>query len=568
MALDPAAELRELDAILGSTDDPDTKRARIARLYEEPAANDPRGLPTGAIAMGEGGAPGATGAPPGNVPDVPAEVPGSSGGFGGAGGAAQEAAPGSGGTLGMPAPEVLAQSGTSGPGNAPAGAPMPPPMAATEAQRVRPAPARVTAIPETTVKPGAKAPGAGGAVPEWLAQEMGPTERFYGRDPIGKPVTQPENAAYRSLEEEQLAQTRERHEAESQAIQAGARAEVAAVERGQIVDAELARRELERQNNLAAMERSYQEMVAEAEAEPIDSGRLWNSQSTGEKIVSKLALFIGTIGAGVAGQPNLIFNKMEADIDRDIDAQKQNRAFKLHALAAKGSLYGMARDRFGSEQAVDAAMRETAWRKIDTQLKNFHAVAQDPARKAAIEQLMAETETKIVDSERQRRLLNDADTIARMRAAAASSPAARLAKAEKSPLFVPGVGMARTEIDAKEMREELANYLTAKKNFSRARELGQGFDRGVGAFGYGTDDYHQADALSQQLITQIAKSYGGVITDADREAAKKEIPDLTAYGKGWESRLEAAERKLETNFRSRVRSKIQNASAEPEVVKE
>ncbi len=419
MALDPAIELRELDAILGSPDDPDTKRARIAQLYAEPAANDPRGLPAGATAMGGGGmggAPNMTGAPVGNVPDVPAEVPGA----GGAGGVPGTG--GSGGTLGMPTPEMVAQSGASGPPNLPAEAPHPPTMAATEG--IRPAPARVTAIPETTVRPGAKKPGAGGeasAVPEWLRKEMGPAERYFGSDPVGRPVTQPENAAYRGLEEAQLEGTREQAEAEHQAIQAGARAELAAVERGQIVDAELARRELERQNNLASMENAYQEMLGEAQAEPIDSGRLWNSQSTGEKLVSKLALFIGTVGAGLAGQPNLVFQKMENDIDRDIAAQKANKGFQLSALAAKGSLYDMARQRFGSEQAVDAAMRETAWRKIGAQLDAFKSKAQDPARAAAIQLLIDGTEQKIVDSERQRRLMNDADTIARLRAAAAGN---------------------------------------------------------------------------------------------------------------------------------------------------
>lgn len=424
MALDPATELRELDAILASPDDPDTKRQRIALLYDEPAANDPRGLPAEATAQlgggGMGGAPNMTGAAPGNVPDVPVEVPGA-GGAGGAPGAG-----GSGGTLGSADPALIAQSGASGPGNLPAAAPAPAPMAASQGVAPAPRPGPTT-LPETTVRAAPRKPGpADDGIPDWLQKEMGPAETYFGRDPLAKPVTQAENAAYRDLESAQLEGTREQAEAEAQAIQAGARAELAAVERGQLVDAELARRELERQNNLAALERGYAEMLAEAQAEPIDSERLWNNKSTGEKVLSKIALFIGTIGAGAAtGNPMLIANKLDADIERDIQAQKANQAFKLHALAAKGTLYGMARERFQSEHAVDAAMRETAWRKIGAELNAFQARAQDPARKAAIQRLVDATESRILDAERQRRLLNETDTVKRLQAQMAGRAAGK-----------------------------------------------------------------------------------------------------------------------------------------------
>lgn len=409
MALDPATELRELDAILASGDDPETKRQRIAMLYDQPAANDPSGgLPPEATAMagGTGGAGGTSsmGAPPGNVPDVAPVMQGPTG---------------AGGTLGMPPPELAAQSGTSGPGNVPAGAPVAPPMASTEAPMPRPAPARVTAIPETTVRgaPAKPGPAPVSALDRELATYA--PESFYGRpDLIGRPVTRQEEAGYRGLESALYEGTREQAEAEDQAIQAGARAELAAVERGQLVDAELARREMDRQRQLETMERGFADMIGEAAREPIDSERLWNNKSTGEKVLSKIALFIGTVAGGVMGNPMMMMNKIDSDVERDIQAQKANKAFQLQRLAAEGTLYGMARDRFGSEQAVDAAMRETAWRKIGAELNSFMVKAQDPQRKAAIQLLIDNTEGKILEAERQRRLVNDADTIARARAAA------------------------------------------------------------------------------------------------------------------------------------------------------
>lgn len=570
MALDPATELRELDAILASPDDPETKRQRIAMLYEEPAANDPRGLPLEATAMGGGGgmggAPNMGGAPPGNVPDVPVEVPGA-GGMGGAGGA--PGAGGSGGTLGAPPPELAAQSGASGPGNVPTDVPVPAPMAASETPAPAPAPREGVTTVERP-KPAAK-PGAGGAprggIPPWLAKEMGPPETYFGRDPLARPFTQPEDAAYRALEGAQLEGTREQAEAESQAIEAGARAELAAVERGQLVDAELARREMARQNELAQMERGFAEMIAEANAEPIDSERLWNNKSTGEKILSKIALFIGTIGAGAAtGNPMLIANKLDADVERDLQAQKANKAFQLNRLAAEGTLYGMARDRFASEQAVDAAMRETAWRKIGAELNAFHARAQDPQRKAAIENLMTATESRIVDAERQRRLLNETDTVARLRAlAAAQQKPGAAKKAVEDPRYVPGIGYARTVKEAMAMRQGLTDYMAGKRMFHRARQLAASNSAKFGStlLQAGTAEFHEADALSQAMANQVAKSFGGVITEGDRQAAAKEVPQLTRIWGGLDERLRAAEARFDRNYRAAVEANIIGAPTAP-----
>lgn len=576
MPLNERDEILALDEILRSSDPPDRKQARIGELYQAQQQPDPSaGVDPMATAqmsapqsvdpgVSMGGAGGSS-----SVADVAAPVPGG----GGAGGAPADVPSWARGAGGAPPTEVLAQAGGADiPANLPASAPEnfaprsgqdPEALgAATPMKKAVAAGGEVIPKPGTIKKPGKAGPPAGPA--KWLTEYMGAeglSEHKPPKEPLAKPVTAPEESAFRALGDEQIDLAREQGDAERQAVLAGARAELAAVERQELVDAEMAKRELERTQQLQKFENDYRDMLAETDSEPIDSDRLWNQKSTGEKFASKMLLFISTLASGTTGQPNVLLSKMEADMDRDFAAQKANKAFKMNKLAAQGSLYDMARNRFSSESAVDASMREAAWRKIQAQAKNFMTIASDPARKAAAEQLVNAVETKVTDAERQRRLANETDTVARMRAAAAAAGAGRAR--EGSAKFVPGLGLARTEKDATDMREELANYLAAKRNFSRARQLGKSFSSGAGAFGVGTDEYHEADSLTQQLVTQVAKSYGGVITDADRDAASKEVPSLTSYGRGWETRLDAAERKLENNFRSRSEAKIAGKPISP-----
>ncbi len=107
------------------------------------------------------------------------------------------------------------------------------------------------------------------------------------------------------------------------------------------------------------------------------------------------------------------------------------------------------------------------------------------------------------------------------------------------------------------MRAAKAKYDADMRNIAKARKiLNSGPGRAAGAFGYGTKEYHDAEALENQIIQGIAKGYGGVVTDSDRESARKEFPSLTRIGKGGLTRLDAAERKLKNMWQAQVSAKI------------
>jgi hypothetical protein len=187
-----------------------------------------------------------------------------------------------------------------------------------------------------------------------------------------------------------------------------------------------------------------------------------------------MALFLSTLGSGVSGGPNVVLDQMNADIERDIDEQKSNAILRENRLAAEGSLIDMARRRYTDETVVDAAMREAAWRKVDAQARAFLvATAQNPARQTQAQALVNETEARVVEAERARRLANETDLAQRLAAAAeARRKAAAAAGAPKkhNKLLVPLWGAeAPTDSEAKEARVKSGQYAQIYDGIAKLR---------------------------------------------------------------------------------------------------
>ncbi len=246
----------------------------------------------------------------------------------------------------------------------------------------------------------------------------------------GVPETADETAFLNENAEEQFRAGQDKLEAGEAATQQVLERHKQQLDQQEAIDAENAKRQAERSQSLERMETQYRELSDQMQNEPIDSQRLWNRKTTGEKVLGKLALFLGTVGFGVANAPNLVWQGMQADIDRDIDEQKANRAFQTSKLAAEGTLYGMARDRFKDEALTDASMREAAYGRMAKELENFEQTARTPERKAAIAELRAAAEEKYAAQQLIRRQRQDAYAIEQERlrrlASAGPDPLAKL----------------------------------------------------------------------------------------------------------------------------------------------
>lgn len=269
------------------------------------------------------------------------------------------------------------------------------------------------------------------------------------------------------------------------------------------IDAENATRQADRFQHLEKAESNYRSLADAVQNEPIDSQRLWNNKSTGEKVLSKLAIFLGTLGSGLAGTPNAVWESMQSDIDRDIDAQKSNKALQQSRLAAEGSLFGMAKERFQDEAMADASMREAAYGRMARELEHFEQTARTPERKQAIAGLRAVAEEKymaaqqarrmrtdayVLEQERLRRLsMQGADPNAKLKAEAKkkgyqvqiAEGDAKINKADREirgggagdPNYVPGSGQAPDAAAAKAVRESATATSKLESALDRLDEI-------------------------------------------------------------------------------------------------
>jgi len=408
----------------------------------------------------------------------------------------------------------------------------------------------------------------------YLASQYGP-DVTPPKEPLGIPETSAERSTQYQLDEAELENAQSLFDAQERAredIQAAQQKQLAAQEAADAAAQEQAR---QRTEHLRSMEARFEALADAAANEPIDSNRLWNDKSTGEKVLSFLALGLAGGAVGGAEGAQWALSRLDTEVQRDIDEQKANKGLLQNRMAAQESLVGMARARFASEAEQDAAMREILYRRAAVELEKSSAFAQRPERQEAFQALRDGIEQRQLGFQQARRLASDHFEMQRRAAMAGGGPpdplkllrreaeAVKLQRqiAGEEPgdieLQVPGLGKARSKMDAKEMRELQANYLETRRNLAKARDiLAAGASRGVGALGYGTEEYHAADSLTNQIVTGIAKSYGGIITESDRESARREFPDLTAYGRGAEARLDAAERKLENRHRALIQAKI------------
>ncbi len=508
------------------------ERVDPSMLYVDQGADPSAGLPPDAMADAGGGGAGGVSDGYDGAGNEPVVVPDA-----GVGGAPPVAGSGgSGGTLDI---EEYSGGGHEGAASAEdpamAGLPQAPaPRPERAGTTVIEAPLQGTRVPVAPDGPDGPAP--------WLREYMGSEyaqPEGVDRDPHlpGMPLTPGETRTAQEIEADQYAGVEDQYEAQKYAHEATARAAAVAEEKRQAVELQLREREQARVRKLEDMEANYRRMADRAAAEPIDSDRLWNNKSTGEKILTTLAVAFGAVGQALAGAPNIAFQKLQSDIDRDIEAQKQNKAGKYQRLAEEGSLIGMARERHASEGSIDAAMRETAYRKVAQQLDQFASHVQDPARRAAADQLKAQVDAQILQAAQQRRQGNELYVLRLQQAQAA----ARGAGKPKDAMFVPGWGYAR---DPKALEGARGLASANDEIVATIGELRALRKKGakMGGFGVGTPEYHQATTLRGKLVANVAKAYAAGFNPSQNmeERANEQVLDPTGISDSeFEAKAEA-----------------------------
>lgn len=125
----------------------------------------------------------------------------------------------------------------------------------------------------------------------------------------------------------------------------------------------------------AAIADRRKQLYAEVDAlgsQRVDPARLYNNQTTGQKITGAIAIALGGFAAGPRGV-NATAQIIQKQIDNDVQAQIEDLATRKGALAAKGTL--LQQEMAGGRDASDArhkatlALFDVAMREVDAHAK-------------------------------------------------------------------------------------------------------------------------------------------------------------------------------------------------------
>lgn len=331
---------------------------------------------------------------------------------------------------------------------------------------------------------------------------------------------------------------------QQQALEREKRAELAAND--------LQRRELA-QARADAVEKEtarYRTMADEIRATEIDPERYWKNKSSGQKVQSTIAMFLGTLGSGIAQMggvnlPNYAWEKIQAEIQRDIEAQAANLDNKRAGLAAQSGLLGLVRQHYDDLDQAKAAAEATMLRNYASMT---NSLALDSGRKdiAARGKALADLLDNAAARREQALQLQAAQTaeLARQQAAAAAAAAAQAQSAQLADIanlgwedidtddarkrIIPGLGlMAYTEKDANTIKDAAAKVGTINDTL---RDLEALLDRGADV--PGSEASKEYDSKQATLLSAINVAQGqGAISGADAERVLKAVPNASLIGK-------------------------------------
>lgn len=131
----------------------------------------------------------------------------------------------------------------------------------------------------------------------------------------------------------------------------------------------------------------------------IDPNRYWNEKSTGSKITAGIGLVLSGIGAGIGHSPNLAMEMMQRSIDRDIDAQKNDKSNAMN-------LWKMNREAYGNDVQASLATQNQLLGAVKAKALQSAAQAQGPMAQARIATLIQGIEGQKQENNWRNSLLN------------------------------------------------------------------------------------------------------------------------------------------------------------------
>ena len=234
-----------------------------------------------------------------------------------------------------------------------------------------------------------------------------------------------------------------------------------------------AEREKVRQEALGEEVNRLQTFQEDLKASKVDPNRYYANASTGKKIANVFLATLGGFAQGMVqtgtGAPakNYAMEAIDAAIDRDIQAQRDEIAKKGEVIQSQQSIVGLMRQQFGDERQASAASKVALYDKAEQDFKTIAAKYKSPELQARAAEFSADlqgrraqalNEFKALSLDRLERNTMDEANIANLNAdneaRQNSMRLARLAKDdERRELVIPGIGLGLDREAAKKGRE-------------------------------------------------------------------------------------------------------------------
>jgi hypothetical protein len=338
---------------------------------------------------------------------------------------------------------------------------------------------------------------------------------------------------------------------EQQAQQAERRAALEEQKRAELraQQAEALERQTARRAALEAETTRYRQAVESARSSEIDPERMWKSKTTGQKVLSTIAVFLGGIAQGLGGMggralPNAALERLNMDIDRDIEAQKANAGQKRDAVGLQGTILQMMRQRYDDDDRAGMAAKAAVLDRYAslTESMSLDAASKDARLRGAglaaemrrqRDELEKALQVSAIDQE-------EADYRARLAAGAIAAQAAAAQQAQLQNLgwedfdtddarkrVIPGLGlMAYTEKDANTIKDQAAQVGTINDALSDLAAL---LDRGADI--PGSKSAKEYEAKQAVLLSAINVAQGqGAISESDADRVLKSVPNAALIG--------------------------------------
>jgi hypothetical protein len=306
-------------------------------------------------------------------------------------------------------------------------------------------------------------------------------------------------------------------------------------------DAKRERDQIQAQANWLSNIRST---IKEYEGMKVDPNRMYGNLSTGNKIASSVALFLGAFGAGASGGPNLAMDVLNKAIDRDIDAQKANIDTKKNAIDLKRGAY---QDLLQLTGNADAARKAEEIRLSNVALKQLEVIKEMSKNPQAalqaekgIEAIRLQQAEKM--AELQKMSVTDAtSTVVGQKPLVAAAPK-------------PLENASKDTIDKINNYTNAIQYLRELKGVAEKNKSKMGPVKGrmsAWAATLGVEDAGQAD-LGQRILQSVAEKTraisGAASTDAEAERLSKTLGRLQDNPEAFFKKLDNELAKMEREY--------------------